>query len=69
MKKSAKNKPSNEPQTVTDRAWFYESRRGIELITQLRDKQDNFISGDVTRIPWGKIMRSARRCGWKVSRA
>jgi hypothetical protein len=62
--------PSDEPQDVIkDQAWFYESRRGIELVTQRRDKEGHFISGDITRIPWGKIMRSARRCGWKVSRA
>jgi hypothetical protein len=62
--------PSNEPQDVIeDRAWFYESRRGIELVTQVRDKEGNFISGDITRIPWGKLMRSAQRCGWKVQKA
>lgn len=48
------------------RAWYYESRRGISLYTQKRDKNGTFISGDVTNIPWGKLMRSARRCGWVV---
>lgn len=64
-----KPQPSDDPQiVVNDRAWYYESRRGIELVTQIRDKQGEFVSGDVTRIPWGKLMRSAQRCGWKVTR-
>lgn len=56
--------PSLNPQVVKrDRAWYYESARGIELITQIRDKNGTFISGDVTRIPWSQILRSAARCG------
>lgn len=69
-KKSAK--PSLNPQRlpdVGDRAsWYYESRRYLTLYAEGVDGGGGkFLT--TTRIPWSRIMESASRCGWKVSRA
>jgi hypothetical protein len=70
-----KQGPSLSPQRVTKRsandlgpgvhAWYYESRRGIELIVQIRDANGDLIAegSPVIRIPWGMLMKSAKRCG------
>jgi hypothetical protein len=67
--------PSLSPQSLPKRsvgpgaqAWYYESRRGIEVIYQQRDSRGVLMSGAVVRISWSKLIKSAARCGWKVKR-
>ncbi len=67
--------PSLSPQRVTRRnanddgpgvhAWYYESTRGIELIVQTRGAKGRLMAegSPVIKIPWGMLMRSAKRCG------
>jgi hypothetical protein len=72
------NEPSRSAQRVTRRtpddlgpgvhAWYYESRRGVELIVQTRDAKGQLIAAGspVIRIPWGMLLRSAARCGRSI---
>lgn len=51
-------KPSNEAQVIRkDTCWYYEDRRGIDV----RKWENGHIT--TARIPWGRLMKSARRCG------
>lgn len=69
MKRTKTPKPSLEPQAVKkDRAWYYETRRGIELVTQKRDPDGAFVSGAITLITWTRLIKSAKRCGYNVTR-
>lgn len=71
-------KPSLKPQNVkrmNDRrggvhAWYYESKGGIEIIVQTRGPKGELIAiaSPVLKIPAKSLMRSAKRCGWKVDR-
>jgi hypothetical protein len=54
-------KPSNRPQVIAkNRTWYYEDKRGIDVV-----KWEN---GRVVhlRIPWNRLMASAKRCGRKL---
>ena len=72
---SKRASPSLSPQSIPKggvgqgaEAWYYESRRGVEIIQQQRDSRGTLMHGPVIRIPWSKLMKSAARCGWKVKR-
>lgn len=55
--KRKRNAPSLEPQTLNRREWYYEDRRGIDVISWQSGMATR------TRIPWRMLMQSARRCG------
>lgn len=68
-----KIEPSGRPQGIPKRnvgqcaqAWYYESRRGVEVYHQQRDAKGVLVSASIVRIPWRKLMKSAARCGWTV---
>lgn len=57
-------KLSLKPQTVSDSCWYYEERKGIQIIYEIRDKNtDAYIRTDQILIPWRKIIASVKRYG------
>ena len=65
-RKARKLGPSLEPQDIASSdAWYYESRRGIEVYT---DPDRGGVIGPIM-IPWWRLMKSAARCGWTVRKA
>lgn len=62
-KKIVQQKPSNEPQHVDGDTWFYEAKSHVLVVRQVRDKAGAQIQTDQIKLPWRKLMASARRCG------
>lgn len=70
-KKAQKQRPSRDPQsTGKDRlSWFYESRRGISVVIESRNKTTGeWIATGQTQISWQRLVKSAERCGWSLAR-
>ena len=51
-----------DPQHINQDAWYYEGKRGIEVVRQMRDGDGNYLAISVTAISWRKIRASMRRC-------
>jgi hypothetical protein len=45
------------------KAWWYADRRGIDVIV---DRPGLGLNPAHVRLPWGQLMKSAVRYGWKV---
>lgn len=52
--------PQQAPHQVAQEAWYYEDRRGVEVYVRLTLRSDVMTR---VRLPWGMLLRSARRCG------
>lgn len=53
---------SRDPQDVTPQLWYYEEKRGLLIVHEIRDaKTDAFIRTDQTLIPWRMIKASVKR--------
>lgn len=55
-------RPSNKPQNVNADCWWYENRGSIELIAWVNNTDGTRRTCVNIRIPWKKLMESARRC-------
>ena len=56
--------PRFEPKDIRDSggsAWWYEDKRGILVVKQIRDDSGSYIRTDQMRIPWLQILRAAQR--------
>ena len=51
---------SNYPQNVTDEMWYYEERKGINVVYEIRHR-GKYVRTDQILIPWGKVERSIKR--------
>lgn len=56
-------RPSNDPQNLDPDTWYYEAKTHILVVRQVRDKQRALLHTDQIKIPWRKLIASARRCG------
>lgn len=56
-------RPSNEAQEVDKSTWYYEAKAYILVMRQVRDKSGAVIKTDKIKLPWRKLIISARRCG------
>lgn len=50
------------PHHINQDAWYYESKRGIEVVRQVRDGDGNYLATSITMVSWRKIRASMRRC-------
>lgn len=57
-----KRKTSLDPQHLNQDAWYYEGKRGIEVVRQVRDGDGNYLAISITMVSWKKIRASMRRC-------
>lgn len=57
------NRPSREAQDVDASTWYYEAKGHILVVRQVRDKEGAIIATDQIKLPWRKLITSARRCG------
>jgi hypothetical protein len=48
------------PQDVTPELWYYEDRRGIAILHEIRDGK-KYLRTDEIVIPWQKILASVKR--------
>ncbi len=52
---------SLKPQNVSPSCWYYEEKKGINVVYEIRDKNGNYIRTDQFIIPWSKIFKSVER--------
>ena len=52
---------SNEPQTISKTAWYYEEPKCIEIVHETRDDEGNFIKCEHIRIPYRKLRKTLAR--------
>lgn len=52
-------KPSDNPQNVTDQAWYYEGKGSIDVYISNTPSGSACVSA---KIPWSMILRSLARC-------
>lgn len=64
MTAKKKARPSNEPQHLHGQPdnWYYETRGGIQVVTS----KDGVSA--IAKLPWTNLAKSAKRCGWRLSR-
>lgn len=58
-----KPKPSGEPNHITEKAWFYDDKKGLLVVSEARTASGTYIQTDQFIIPWRAVLESARRCG------
>ena len=56
------NAPSLAPQSLGDSDWFYEGDYKIILVHEVKDISGNYLKTDQVKIPWKKLIASAKRC-------
>ena len=56
---------SNEPQTISKTAWYYEEPKGIEVIHEIRDADSKFIKCEHIRIPYRLLRKTLARVDTK----
>ena len=68
MAKRVKDCLSREPQRINDEFWYYEEKKGLCMVHEIRVKPEeigiydnNFIRTDQIVIPWRKIKKSIER--------
>ena len=49
------------PQHISERLWYYEEKKGINLIIEICDESGRLIRTDNVVIPWNKIRKSLKR--------
>lgn len=54
--------PSRKPKAITKTSWWYEDRRGIDVIHQIH-ASGAYVRTDSMRIYWAKLIAAAKRCG------
>ena len=57
-----KRRISLDSQHLNQDAWYYEGKRGIEVVRQVRDGDRNYLATSITMVSWKKIRTSMRRC-------
>lgn len=55
-------KPSLRPKAISKTAWWYEDKRGIDVVTEFR-KGGDYMGTITNRIRWSQIIKAAKRCG------
>lgn len=62
MPTKAKRKLSLSPQNLTNDSWYYETRKGLEIINYRKNESGNHERNpDRIVIPWRKVLESVRR--------
>lgn len=63
-------RPSNELQTISKDAWYYESRTALDVVVwhPSQGGPGRRCVASV-RVPWKLIRESAKRCGWTLTRS
>lgn len=51
---------SRNPQHVTDELWYYEEKKRINIVHEIR-VNERFVRTDLIMIPWKKIRTSLKR--------
>ena len=67
MPKTMKYGPSPDPQKLRDGGWYYEDRLGIQVFQEKSALDVNRVT-TCTRIPFARLIRSLKRCGYKVEK-
>jgi hypothetical protein len=52
---------SNKPQTIDESSWYYEEKKGIEIVHEIKNKDGSYLRTDFILIPWRKLKESLRR--------
>ncbi len=50
-----------EPVNINDHLWYYEEKKGITVVYEILDKNENYIRTDQFMIPWKKLLESVNR--------
>lgn len=56
-------KPSRHPQNISKTAWYYENPRSISVLVEARDANGHHLKTTEVRIPWSRLLKTAKRCG------
>ena len=56
---------SNEPQTISKTAWYYEEPKCIEIVCEIRDDDGEFIKCEHIRIPYHRLRKTLARVDTK----
>lgn len=48
--------PLSPTQIVNNKSWFYQQRKGLCVVAELRDKRGYYLGTTVTDIPWRKLL-------------
>ena len=52
---------SNEPQNVAEGTWYYEERKGLLVVHEVRDPKGRLLQVEQFTIPWRTIAASVKR--------
>lgn len=52
---------SLEPQGIDEKSWYYESKKGIDVLHQVFDADGDYLQTAHIEIPWKSLRRSIRR--------
>ena len=53
---------SLDPNHINQDTWYYEGKRGIEVVNRVQDGDGNYLATSTAMVPWKKIRASMRRC-------
>lgn len=51
---------SREPQNITEETWYYEEKRGLNVIHEIR-QLGVYLRTDTILLPWRKVLNSVKR--------
>ncbi len=61
-KKRTLNHPG-DPKMIDEETWFYENRKGLLVVHEIRDGLNRYIHTDQFTIPWKLVIAAAQRHG------
>ena len=50
-----------KPMTINEHLWYYEEKKGINIVYEILDEKGKYIRTDQFMIPWKKLLESVNR--------
>lgn len=63
-----KAKPSLNPQHINRNNWYYENKKSIDLIHEVKNEDGKVIKTDQIRIPLFRLAETLKRCGYSIKK-
>jgi hypothetical protein len=48
------------PRTVNKETWFYEEKKGLCIVRQIRDTKGRLVKADLFHLPWRFVLKAAK---------
>ena len=61
VKKYCKRNHKLDPQTIDAESWFYEDRKGLLIVHEIRTDTGQYVRTDQFTIPWRFVTAAAKR--------